>query len=89
MTGGTDGRLVDEGTGARPGGEGRIGRAALRGSIVGFVLFVVGAGGLGLLCGMGLGGALGLGVFTGLWGGPGFGGMFGAIMASERESQHR
>lgn len=56
-----------------------IGRAAVKGAIIaalivgGFVLFV------GLFTGAGLGASLGMGAFAAFFGGPGFGGMLGAV----------
>lgn len=59
----------------------RVGRAAFRGAVVGFlgisVLVALG----GLLCGLTGASSIGLGVFVGMWGGLGFGFMFGASWA--------
>jgi hypothetical protein len=59
----------------------RVGRAAVRGAVVGTLgvglLVTIG----GLLCGLTAASAFGLGVFVGMWGGLGFGFMFGASCA--------
>lgn len=57
-----------------------MGRAAVRGAIIAFVLVFAVATGIGLNAGFDLGGAAGLGLFAGFWGGPGFGGMLGATL---------
>jgi hypothetical protein len=54
-------------------------RAFVRGSIIGFVAVFVLLGGMTMAAGMGLAAALGVGAFTAFWGGPGFGGMMGAV----------
>ena len=59
----------------------RVGRAAWRGVLVGLAGMTVLATGLGLATGFDLIDSLGLGAFAGVWGGPGFGGMLGAILA--------
>jgi hypothetical protein len=41
-------------------------------------------GGLTLAAGMGAAAALGVGAFTAFWGGPGFGGMMGAVLHYSR-----
>ena len=58
----------------------RLGRAFLWGSLVGSVLVFAFCGGIALLAGMGTPAAIGIGLFTALWGGPGFGGMMGATL---------
>lgn len=63
-------------------------RAFLKGSIIGSVLVFVLLGGLALALGMGIGPALGVGAFTAFWGGPGFGGMMGAVMRYSRAQSH-
>jgi|SRR5690606_30210081 len=65
------------------------GRAIVIGTILGF--FVVGGfcGGVGLLLGLPPVAAIALGCFTGLWGGPGFGGMMGFVLhESKLEAEH-
>jgi hypothetical protein len=61
-----------------------LARAFVRGSIVGFVATFVLLGGMTLAVGMGVGAALGVGAFTAFWGGPGFGGMMGAVLHYSR-----
>lgn len=56
-----------------------IGRAFVVGALIGFVLTLGVTGGITLLAGAGLGPAIAVGVYAGLWGGPGFGGMLGAV----------
>jgi hypothetical protein len=59
-------------------------RAFVKGSIIGFVAVFVLLGGMILAVGMGIAAALGVGAFTAVWGGPGFGGMMGAILHDSR-----
>lgn len=59
-------------------------RAFVKGSIIGFVAVFVLLGGMTLAAGMGIAAALGLGAFTAFWGGPGFGGMMGAVLHYSR-----
>lgn len=59
------------------------------GTIVGF--FVVGGfcGAIGALFGLPAPAAIALGAFTGIWGGPGFGGMMGFVLYQAKlESEH-
>jgi hypothetical protein len=65
-------------------GDAGLARAFVRGSIVGFVATFVLLGGMTLALGMGVGAALGVGAFTAFWGGPGFGGMMGAVLRYSR-----
>jgi hypothetical protein len=65
----------------------RLGRAFVKGTIVGTVLVFVFCGGLSLLAGLGVGAAIGVGAFTAFWGGPGFGGMMGATGTSAGRSK--
>lgn len=58
----------------------RLGRALLWGTIIGSVLVFAFCGGIALAAGMGVPAAIGIGVFTAIWGGPGFGGMMGATV---------
>ena len=59
-------------------------RAFVKGSIIGFVAVFVLLGGITLAAGMGIAAALGVGAFTAVWGGPGFGGMMGAVLHYSR-----
>ena len=61
-----------------------LARAFVRGSVVGSVAVFVLLGGLTLAAGMGAAAALGVGAFTAFWGGPGFGGMMGAVLHYSR-----
>jgi hypothetical protein len=54
------------------------------GSIVGTALVLVVYGGLVMLAGMDFMSATAVGLFTAFWGGPGFGGMLGAVLAHVR-----
>ncbi len=73
---------ADLSTGLRE--DARVGRAAVRGAAVGFVAvgLLVALG--GILCGLSTASATGLGVFVAMWGGLGFGFMFGASCAGMR-----
>jgi len=64
--------------------EAGLARAFVVGSLIGFVVVFVLFGGLTLAAGMGIGAALGVGSFTAFWGGPGFGGMMGAVLHHSR-----
>lgn len=66
----------------------RIGRAAWHGVLVGLVAMSALGTGMGLAAGCALVDSLALGAFAGVWGGPGFGGMLGAILAYAR-AEHR
>ena len=61
-----------------------LARAFVWGSVVGSVAVFVLLGGLTLAAGMGAAAALGVGAFTAFWGGPGFGGMMGAVLHYSR-----
>ncbi|MGH9042577.1 MAG: hypothetical protein ACRDZ3_20375 [Acidimicrobiia bacterium] len=61
-----------------------IGRAAVTGALVGFVVVLTLVSGIALAAGAGLIGALGVGAFAALWGGPGWGGMVGAVRHADR-----
>jgi hypothetical protein len=62
-----------------------IGHAAVRGAIIGYfaVLVLVGAI-VFTTAGVGLGTALAVGAYVGIWGGPGWGGMVAAQMHADR-----
>jgi hypothetical protein len=62
----------------------RVGRAAVRGAVVGFFGVSVLVAIAGWLCGLTTASSIGLGVFVGMWGGLGFGFMFGASWAGMR-----
>jgi hypothetical protein len=62
----------------------RVGHAALRGAIVGFLGISLAVAIAGALCGLSTTPAIGLGVFVGMWGGLGFGFMFAASWAGMR-----
>lgn len=66
----------------------RVGRAAVIGAAVGFVVFstliTIGS----YAAGNSLGGSLGLGVFAGFWGGLGFGFMIGGTMYVSLTEDH-
>ena len=69
-----------------------IGRAAVRGAIVGFFAVVALVGTiLFTISGVSLGVALAVGAYVGIWGGPGFGGMVAAHRRADRiaEDEHR
>lgn len=57
-----------------------IGRAFVKGSVVGFLAVFAVICGMSLVAGVGLGHAIVVGLFTAAWGGPGFGGMLGAVL---------
>ncbi|HEY8524463.1 MAG TPA: hypothetical protein VIL48_05850 [Acidimicrobiales bacterium] len=69
--------------------ERHIGVAGVKGAIAGFLVLVPIAGGISLLAGFDPLGALGIGAFAGIWGGPGFGGMLGATLAYTRTERRR
>jgi len=64
--------------------EASIFRAICVGTLIGAVVFAVGMTALAMMVGVSFEAAIVLGAFTALWGGAGFGGMFGAIMAARR-----
>jgi hypothetical protein len=61
-----------------------LGRSFLWGSIIGGLLTFLVTGGITLLATQEMGPAVIVGAFAGFWGGPGFGGMLGAVSASSR-----
>ncbi len=58
------------------------GRGMLQGAAAGFVIVASVTVGIMLNAGAGLVPSLGVAAFAGFWGGPGFGGMLGATVAS-------
>lgn len=70
--------------------EPKIARTAALGALIGFVLVVVVYGGISLFAGSGTEGAAGIALFAGIWGGPGFGAMMGAVVAAHStEDRHK
>jgi hypothetical protein len=59
------------------------------GGLIGFALMAAAVFVLGIASGTGTGGAIGIGLFCGFWGGLGFGGMLGATVALVREQQRQ
>ena len=64
-----------------------VGRAALVGSAIGFVTMTCVATSMGLIGGLTPVDAFGIAAFAAVWGGPGFGGVFGAIIAIDRNER--
>lgn len=62
-----------------------IGRAVLLGAAIASVVVAVFVGAVGLWVGAGIRGSLGMGAFAAAWGGPGFGGMLGAVTYVSRK----
>jgi hypothetical protein len=75
--------------------EAGIGRAAVKGAIIGYFAVLTIVAGIVLAAGAGLGVALAVGAYVAIWGGPGWGGMIGAqrcadrIADDERSAAHR
>jgi len=65
-------------------GDAGIGRAAIFGAIAGYFTVVALLTVIVLVAGAGLGTALAVGAFVGIWGGPGFGGMAAAQRYADR-----
>jgi len=65
------------------------GRAGFHGALIGFALVTAAMTVVGLIGDLSLGGAIGLGVFVGVWGGVGFGAMLGATMCLARADDAR
>lgn len=61
-----------------------IGHAAVYGTVVGFVVILSIVSSVALAAGGGLMSALGVGAFAALWGGPGWGGIVGAVRYADR-----
>lgn len=64
--------------------EAGIGRAAVKGAIIGYFAVLTIVGGIVLAAGAGLGVALAVGAYVAIWGGPGWGGMVGAQRHADR-----
>jgi hypothetical protein len=60
-------------------------RAFVMGALVGCVATFAFFFAMSLILGLGLGPAIGIGAFTAFWGGPGFGGMMGAVLRYSRK----
>jgi hypothetical protein len=76
--------LIERRTDRSEAPETGIGHAAVNGAIIGFVVVLTIVSGIALAAGAGLGSALGVGAFAALWGGPGWGGMVGAVRCADR-----
>jgi hypothetical protein len=63
-----------------------IGRSAIVGAAVGFLVVTIGVTVAGTLGGIGFGASLGLGAFVGMWGGAGFGFMMGGTIPAAATS---
>ncbi|HET6949947.1 MAG TPA: hypothetical protein VFI47_06220 [Acidimicrobiales bacterium] len=74
---------------ATPAGEPAVGRAAAFGTLAGFVAITLLFAAIGLACGVEPVGALGLGVFVGMWGGAGFGFMVAGSLTLARHADAR
>jgi len=72
--------MVDEGLFGVEG----LGRSFLIGAIVGGLITFVVTAGITLMATGDVGPAVGVGAFAAFWGGPGFGGMLGAVSAASR-----
>ncbi|MGH9035844.1 MAG: hypothetical protein ACRD0O_08760 [Acidimicrobiia bacterium] len=64
--------------------EAGIGRAAVKGAIIGYFAVLTIVSGIVLAAGAGLGVALAVGAYVAIWGGPGWGGMIGAQRHADR-----
>ena len=65
--------------------EQRIGHAAVRGTLIGYLAVTTIVTVIGLTAHLAFVPALGIALFCAFWGGPGFGGMLGATLAVTRE----
>ena len=63
---------------------GGFGRAAATGAVIGYFVVLTIVTGIALAAGAGVVSALGVGAFAALWGGPGWGGMIGAVRYADR-----
>jgi hypothetical protein len=61
-----------------------VGRAAVRGAIIGYFAVLTIVSGIVLVVGAGLRAALAVGAFAAIWGGPGWGGMAAAQIHADR-----
>lgn len=68
--------------------EAGIGRAAVKGAIIGYFAVLIIVAGIVLAAGAGLGVALAVGAYVAIWGGPGWGGMIGAQRHADRIADH-
>jgi hypothetical protein len=67
-----------------PAPDASIGRAAVRGAIVGYFVVLTIIGSIVFATGAGFRAALAVGAFAGIWGGPGWGGMMAAQVQADR-----
>lgn len=58
----------------------------VKGSIIGAIVVFLVCGGITVAAGFGWGPAVGVGAFAAFWGGPGFGGMMGAVLGHSHAS---
>ena len=70
------------------GSDAAVGRAAMRGAMLGFILAAPAFALVALLSGAEAGGAIAVGVFVGLWGGCGWGGMLAATRCLANAEDH-
>ena len=73
---------------AESSAEAGLGRAFVMGTVIGCVVVFLVLGGISLAVGLGVGPAIAIGAFTAFWGGPGFGGMMGAVLHHSRTEGH-
>jgi hypothetical protein len=66
---------------------GGIGTGFVKGAAIGAVVVFLVCGGIALVAGTGIAGAIGIGAFAAFWGGPGFGGMMGAVLHDARHPE--
>jgi hypothetical protein len=71
-------------TGTASAADASIGRAAVAGAAIGFVVIFTLMAAILLGAGSGLVSAVGVGTFVAAFGGPGWGGMIGAVRCAER-----
>ena len=67
--------------------EARVGRGAMLGAVIGFLVVSTAITGAGVSAGLGLGASAGLGGMIGVFGGTGFGFMMGAIVPLARHTE--